>query len=333
MTHPAVAILRTLLSIFIVAWLAYYLATHWELFRASLDASPGQLGALAVCVLITWVLNSLQILLLLRLEGIRAGFWENILVQCGTQLGNYLPMRIGTVLRFRYFKKMHGLEYTRFGGIAVLRLVILVIASGLLGIIGLIGFNLVKGESVNGLLWILFPGMVIFPLISWYILVRHLHIPGGRAGEFLVRFLSGFASIRAQPRVAGFVLILLLGQFAMLAVRLYISFDVLQVSLSPWVLIMLAPMATLFAFLTITPGNLGLREWIIGVLSVAAGYQFEGAVFAGVVDRAVLMGCTFFFGVFGLTFLLVRLRTSQRIAAPKNSTAIKPDDSSTTHEP
>ena len=58
------------------------------------------------------------------------------------------------------------------------------------------------------------------------------------------------------------------------------------------------------------PGNLGLREWIIGVISVAAGYQFDGAVFAGVVDRAVLMGVTLVFGAVGLSYLLLRLGRS-----------------------
>lgn len=332
MTQPVIAILRTLFSVLIAAWLAYYLATHWDIFRDSLDASPGQLGLLAACVLITWVLNSLQVLFLLRLEGVRPGFWENILVQCGTQLGNYIPMRIGTVLRFRYFKKLHGLEYTRFGGIAGVRLVILVTAAGLLGTTGMLGFSLVDGRAVNGILWVLFSGMIAIPLVAWYISVRHLSLPEGRAGEFLKKFLSGFLSIRAQPRIAVFVLLLLLGQFAALWVRLYVSFAVLQVELSPWVLVMLAPMTTLFAFLTITPGNLGLREWLIGVMSVAAGYQFEGAVFAGVVDRAVLMGCTFFFGAFGLAFLLIRLRNAHSISAGENTSAMKSESVKVSHE-
>lgn len=314
MKRSVIAALRALFSIAIVAWLAYYLATNWDLFQGSLKASPAQLGVLAVCVLATWVLNSIQVMLLLRLEGVRVGFWENILVQSGALLANYLPMRIGTVLRFRYFKKLHGLEYTRFGGLAGLRLVIVITVSGVLGIAGLLGFSVLGEGVINGFLWLLFPGMVAIPLLAWYLSIRHLRLPGGVAGAFLGKFLCGFASIRAHPGVAGYVLMLLLGQFAFLAVRLYISFEILQIDISPWVLMMLAPTAVLFAFLTITPGNLGLREWIIGVLSVAAGYQFDSAVFAGLVDRAVLMGCTFLLGGFGLLYLMFRLRNARRLS-------------------
>ena len=148
------------------------------------------------------------------------------------------------------------------------------------------------------------------PAATYLFAVRRLRLPGGRAGELLGRFLSGFVSIRQQPRIAAFVLILLLCQFVLLSVRLHISFEVMGIPLSPWALLLLAPTATLMAFLTLTPGNLGLREWIIGVISVAAGYQFDGAVFAGVVDRAVLMGVTFVFGAVGLSYLLLRLGRS-----------------------
>jgi uncharacterized membrane protein YbhN (UPF0104 family) len=304
--------LRGLLSLALVAWLGYYLYANWDLFSASADVSRYHLAALAVCILATWVINSLQVLLLLRMEHIHVGFWENLLVQTATLLANYVPMRIGTILRFRYFKKVHGLEYTRLGGIAGLRLLILVSATGLLGTVGLLGYWLSGDLLVNRLLWVLFLGMLCVPAATYLLAIRRFRLPGGRTGVVLGLFLSGFVSIRQQPRVAWFVLGLLLCQFVLLAIRLYISFDALQVQLSPWVLLLLAPTATLFAFLTITPGNLGLREWVIGVLSLAAGYQFDGAVFAGVIDRAVLMGCTFAFGAVGLVYLQLRLNRAGR---------------------
>jgi uncharacterized membrane protein YbhN (UPF0104 family) len=304
------ASLRGLLSFALVVWLAYYLYTNWDLFSASADASRYQLAALTVCILATWVINSLQVLLLLRMEQVRVGFWENLLVQTATLLGNYVPMRIGTILRFRYFKKVHGLEYTRLGGIAGLRLMLLVSCAGLLGLFGLPGLMMSGGHQVNLLLWPLFIGMLCVPAATYLFAVRRLRLPGGHAGELLGRFLSGFVGIRQQPRIAAFVLILLLCQFVLLSVRLHISFEVMGIPLSPWALLLLAPTATLMAFLTLTPGNLGLREWIIGVISVAAGYQFDGAVFAGVVDRAVLMGVTFVFGAVGLSYLLLRLGRS-----------------------
>jgi hypothetical protein len=97
-------------------------------------------------------------------------------------------------------------------------------------------------------------------------------------------------------------------QFTALSIRIFVSFDAIQVPLSPWVLLLLAPVVTLLSFLTVTPGNLALREWIIGFLSLAAGYPFDSGVFAGTLDRAVMMGCTFFFGVFPSAWVWLRLR-------------------------
>jgi len=252
-------------------------------------------------------LNSVQILLLLRMERVSVGFWENLSVQTATILGNYLPMRPGTILRFHYFKKIHGLEYSRLGGIVALRLFILVTATGLLGCIGLGGLQLSDRPGVT-LLWLVFGSMFAVPLVAWWIPGRAIRLPDNRIGRLAQKFLSGFVTIKSRPRLAIVILLLMLCQFTVLSVRLLISFDAIQVQLSPWVLLLMAPVAMLLSYVTITPGNLGLREWIIGFLSLAAGYPFDSGVFAGSLDRVVLMGCTFFFGAISTVWLWWRLR-------------------------
>ena len=300
-------LLRNIVSLALVAGLLYYLYANWGVFQASEDVSWWHIGVLCGCVLATWVLNSIQAQMLLRMEQVSVGFWENLSIQTATILGNYLPMRAGTILRFHYFKKIHGLEYSRLGGIVALRLVILVAATGLLGCIGLGGLQLSDRPGVE-LLWLVFGGMFAVPLLAWWLPYRVMRLPDNRIGRLAKKFLSGFVNIKSQPRLAVIVLLLLLCQFAILSVRLFVSFDAIQVQLSPWVLLLLAPVATLSSFLTITPGNLALREWIIGFLSLVAGYPFDIGVFASTLDRAVMMVCTFFFGTVSVVWIWLRLR-------------------------
>ena len=80
------SILRGLLSLALVAWLGYYLYANWDLFSASADVSRYHLAALAVCILATWVINSLQVLLLLRMEHIHVGFLSLIHISEPTRL-------------------------------------------------------------------------------------------------------------------------------------------------------------------------------------------------------------------------------------------------------
>ena len=68
-------LIKNIISIGIVSALAYYLWKHWDVFNATLDASWYHVFGLAVFILITWILNSYQILLIVNKVGLKIGFW------------------------------------------------------------------------------------------------------------------------------------------------------------------------------------------------------------------------------------------------------------------
>ena len=130
--------LRTCFSFIIIAGLVYYLWRHWDVFYTTLEASWINIISLVLCIFMTLVLNSLQVLLLLRHIGVKVGFWENMFVLIAMIFGNYLPMRMGSLLRMRYFKTVHGLQYTKFIGITGVRTLILIVSTGILGSVSLV---------------------------------------------------------------------------------------------------------------------------------------------------------------------------------------------------
>ena len=85
-------------------------------------------------------------------------------------------------------------------------------------------------------------------------------------------------------------------QFVILGLRLRLSFAAVNVELTATVLLVLAPTITLISFLSLTPGNLGLREWAVGAITLALGLDFNSGIFAATVDRAVLLVSTFVLG-------------------------------------
>ncbi len=306
-------LLQNIISLVVITGLGYYLYSHWDVFRASENISWSHILVISICVLLSWVINSLKTTLLLRMERIPITFLETLLIQSASNLGNYLPMRAGSMLRFYYFKKIHGLEYSRLGGLTALRLLILVAATGMMGCIGLAGLwsNNLPGTIF---LWVLFFSMFCTPIITWFLPINKINLPDTRFGGQINKFLSGFITIKAQPRMAAVIFSLTLCQFALLSLRLLVSFDAIQVLLSPWVLMILAPSVILISFVSITPGNLGLREWIIGFLSLAAGYSFESAIFAGTLDHAVMLGASFTFGPISTWLVWLRLRRDTKKA-------------------
>lgn len=288
--------LQAVLTLAFAAWLLYYLNEHRGAFRSLADISAFHVVALVCCVMASWIVNSIQGLILLRMEKVPVGFWENLLVQTASVLGNFLPMRAGTILRYAYFKRRYGLEYFRLGGITALRMVLLTIATGGVGCVALAGLE-ASGQPVGGLLWPIFGAMLILPAISWWLPGLEKFLPRNNVGEAGRKFMASFATIRSQPvLVLSLLAIPMVAQFALLALRLYISFDVLHLRISPWGLLLLAPVTTLISFLAVTPENMGLREAIIGLLSLAIGYQFNMGVFASAFDMAILIACTVVLG-------------------------------------
>ena len=308
-------VVRNLISIFIIAGLVYYVWKHWEIFNTTLDASWHHICGLVACIFIMWILNSIQVLLLLRQFGVKIGFWENMSLLIAMALGNYLPMRMGSLLRMQYLKQVHGLQYIKFGGIMAIRTLILFISTGILGCIGLVGLRL-SGFPFNVYLLCVFISMVIISLGTCLIPVPRAE----KSDNFLLKLwsdlLSAFETIQSRPFLFCQVLGLILLQFTVLAIRLSITFDAIQVELSPWILLLLAPMTTLVSFLSLTPGSLGVREWAIGIISLASGIDFSSGIFAGTLDRAILMACTFIFGFASLAYVWFRMKSSDGLAHP-----------------
>ncbi|MFC1881139.1 YbhN family protein [Thermodesulfobacteriota bacterium] len=295
-------IVRFCISFIIIGGLIYYLWRHWDTFYIAIDASWYHILSLALCILVTWVLSSCQFLLFLRKTGLEVGFWENMLLFIATALGNYLPMRFGSLLRMRYFKQAHGLRYGKFGGIMGVRTLILLISTGILGCIGMVGLNL-SGFSLNVTVLAIFISMVVISLCAYLIPAPRLKNPENFFLKVWSDLFAGLRLIQSQPVLLWQVVVLVLMQMAMLAIRLYITFSAIQVELSPWALLVLAPSTVLISFLSLTPGNLALREWAIGLISLAAGLDFSSGIFAGTLDRAVLLACIFFFGSVSLIYI------------------------------
>ena len=300
---------RNFISVIIIAGLGYYLWTHWDIFYAALDASWHHILGLVLCIILTFMLNSCQVLLLFRKLGVKIGFWENVFVLIAMILGNHLPMRAGSLIRMRYFKKVHGLEYVKFTSTIAVRTLILLSTTGFLGCIGMIGLKL-SGSPFNVVLLCILISMVVISLTVCLIPAPKIVKPKNVFLKVWSDFLTGFDTIQSHPTLLLQIVGLVLMQFAVLAIRLYISFDAIQVELSPWIFLILAPMTSLISFLSLTPGNLGLREWAIGIISLASGVDFSSGIFAGTLDRAVLMACTFIFGSGSLVYVWIRIKNA-----------------------
>ncbi len=108
------------------------------------------------------------------------------------------------------------------------------------------------------------------------------------------------------------MLALIFAQLLLIAGRFYVSLTLLGSEVPPATLVLLGATATLVSFVSIVPGGLGLREVTMGYVTLATGHDFKVGLFAGVIDRAVLIGLLFTIGLASFVYVWRRLRQSEK---------------------
>lgn len=297
--------LKNIVGLFVLIWLVYFLVNNWELFTSVQELSTMHFLNISIVILLTWVANSLQILLLLKKQHIPIGVLENLAVQTMTILCNYLPMRVGTILRFKYFKDIHQVEYSRFGGLVAVRAYLLFLMSAVVVLAAAYFSGAFEDLSTHLELLIIF-SVVIPAGIFFFADIKYT--PSDPYVKKLFNLLFSTRNIiRSTPLISLQIALLLLFQFVFLAIRLHLCFEAMGMEVSTAQLFIISPLGILLSFLTITPGNFGLREWILGLATATLGYDFNAAVLASMIDRAILTGLTFLFGSISYCYVWKKL--------------------------
>jgi hypothetical protein len=302
------------ISIALVGYIVWFLVDRWDVLAGQFEGTATHAGLLVVGVLATWVVSSMQTLLPLRELGVRVGFWENLVLTLAASFGNYLPLRAGTILRLQYIKAVHGVGYLRYGGVLGIRTLLLVAVAGLVGLCGAAAMS-GSGHAVRGGVFILFAALLAAGLGPLLVPVHRLLPSSGLSGRVAAELAGALALIHRNHRMTAYYVALILLQFAILTMRLAVAFDALQQQPVPWVYCFLSPVATILSFISLTPGNLGLREWVIGVVTAGVGFDYAAGIFAATVDRAIAVITLFILG--GLASVAVTVwMTRHTVAVP-----------------
>jgi len=312
---PWLGWVQNAIGVAILAGFGYYLWAHRDHFTSVLEVSVGEVAAMAALVLLTFVVASGQSFTLYRAAGVKISFVDNFLLALTAYFGNYLPMRAGTLVRARYLKAVHGLRYARFVSVNGIRMVITLVATGVMGLVGTVGVAMGGGELSVPLLSV-FLAFALTPCTVLLLRVPERREGMGRLRRILTDAAEGFADLRRQPIVSLVVLALTLVQHASVGCRFYIAAGATGSPPSAVVVVLLAPLAALAGFAAVTPGGIGLREALMGYATHAIGESFATGVYVGTVDRAVLVGMVALAGGPSFLWVWARVRRADPMEVP-----------------
>ncbi len=293
-----------------------YLRTEAPLLDVSiLLERPMHVWGIVICVVLAAALNAMQMSLAFGAAKFTVGNLEIWILQNSITLLNYLPLRAGTAIRFVYLRRLHKIEFSRLAGIIAIRNVLLCLAAGAFGLLGL---GLAEGVS-SPWLWLIYLGMSGL-MVAGYLCSR-LDVSFGvsRLGKIFEIFMRGFGSLASHPILSLAIFVLIALQFSVLGGRLWLAFDAAGERVDLSTLLLLAPAATVLSIIAITPGNMGLREWIIGLLSAAMGNDLAFGMLAIALDRIVLILVTLALGLPSTWYVWKRIG----LASSKSERTIK----------
>lgn len=219
-----------------------------------------------------------------------------------------IPFQGSMLLRAKYLKSKYGFEYSNYAALSGGSLLIGFWVAGISALFLLLTSYLTTG-SYNRTLFILVGSLLIFTLaltlILWYIPESGIKTGWKGFDIAFAQVISGVKVFKTDFKQSIIISITSLFSFLLVGLRLYFSFQSVDVQVGLTDILTIQMVAVFSMVLTITPGNLVIREGIIGLLSNTLGIPIEVAILAATIDRVVGMAIIFLFGTI-FHFILIR---------------------------
>jgi len=280
----------------LVAFLAgnhRYIAEHWAL-------RPDAILAIAALTIGTLALRGFANRVLFSQLGIAASTGDWFQLVTVSSFTNYLPMSAGMVAKAFFLKRVHLLPYGTFA-LGQLALLLVIISTN--GVVGLTTLGLAFPDQLVGVVGACFVVMIGAGVLMF--------LPGPLLRRIPERFRS--AARDGAPKLRRAWPLVALLQFGILmasSAGLAIAFDMgaSDVGFAPCIIFTAASMLT--RLFSITPGAIGIREFLIGGLAYMTGFELRDAVIASTATRTVEVAV-----VFALGGLFTRRLSSQVLSS------------------
>lgn len=246
---------------------------------------------------------------MLRKLGVREPFGEGFLLTGAGYLLNHLPLNAGLVMRAVVLRRDHALPYSSYLSLTMVSIVVnlgvgAAVAALVLGLGG--EATSAKSLAITGL------GMVMLScLVTLYFPEVRLPEGLGWVGRQLSLLLQGVKVIRGSGGALALLAVLSATKIVALTLRFALCWYVLGRPISLRAALLVSVAHNLLVLINVTPGNLGVRELMISVLSGELGSSRTIGLAAASIERAVSLTYTVVVGLPGLHSLRNRARAAQ----------------------
>ncbi|MGZ3789669.1 MAG: lysylphosphatidylglycerol synthase transmembrane domain-containing protein [Bacteriovorax sp.] len=192
-----------------------------------------------------------------------------------------LPAKGGTAIRMMYINEKKGLAIREFLSMG---LAVVLTGFSLLGIVGTIYCHFFLNK--HNLIFIALESLFIALTISSFVLIF--------ASEMLTKLFKmerkySPKKYLVDKKIVMVSLLSYMGMFVLYPVKIYLSFKAIGVNIHLIDSFEISLILLASSFFQILPGNIGVKEMATAYIASQYGIQFETALLASLVDRAILL--------------------------------------------
>ena len=278
--------LPPVLTLAVLAVLSGFLYEHRSYIAESYSLRPGLFAAVAALTLLGLFVRGIANRLHFHGLGVGASTADWFRLVTVTSFTNYLPLSAGLVAKAVILKRVYALPFGQFAVGQATLLVLIVATNGLVGLL-LLGIHF--PDQLSGAVGLGFGAMLA---AGGLLILPH------RLRELLsARWFPFAANVgpearRNWPAVA----LCQLGMLFAAAFGLKLCFAMGESSVGLEACLLFTSAAVLTRFVTVVPGALGVREFLIGGLAVLTGFDLRDAVIAATLARAAEILVVFVLG-------------------------------------
>ena len=277
-----------------MAFLAHHLWNWREELGRAFELSATTLAILALLVFAAHAQRAFEFNYMLRRLSVVEGYFDSFLLTAVALLLNYFPFSAGSAARAVALQQKHDLPYASYLSALIISALVNAQVSATLGFLGCLAVLPPGGPHAS--LVALFGAAAVGGALVMCAPTSHVPRGEGFVAKQVRRLVEGLRLIRGR----GGILVLMLTSAAKLlfnTLRLWLCFRALGLDLPLAHAALLGSAAVMISLVNLVPGNLGLRELLVGALAGAMGFSPALGMAAATLDRAVVISYTFVVGM------------------------------------
>lgn len=299
---------KNLLFLSFILLTVWFLHRNQEKFYALRDVAAADIIVLSGFTFFTFLIMSFQFKILMGIFDIRLKVAEWFgLTMVNSMINYYMPARAGIIARAYYLKNRYGFSYSSYLCLLAGSYIIIYLISSFMALGITVLYYLSSRVFLNTIFYIAMI-LVIITIISFIIVLKikpeKINICSQRFSAILRNAISGFSYFHSNLKSVLIVTVLYIIFIIASALRLYWAFRILDIQPDFMVIIIIQSLVVFSMFISITPGNLFLKEGIIGLLATTSSITLPEALLAASIDRLISILVVFVFGLAYSKYLL-----------------------------